>query len=161
VQEIISKVAGDKKVEKSKFSAIRDALAHKTDEQLTGEFQAYLDASTIFFQQIGVCPRLKNDILSSFKAFVGVRREWLQDDKWVERNSSKYYLTEMPDIWHDSHATDKFITSFCEDVCSVLNTPGNKPKIYRKIREKLQLTDTPTSEVIKSKLGSARPGFWN
>ncbi len=158
--EIELKIDKDEESQKKKFIIIRDALAKITDDKLISEFQAYLEASEKFFDQIGVSAKPKKDILDSFVAFLSVRRRWLQDDEWIKRNSSKLFLTEMPDIWNDTRATESFITSFCEDICSVLNSPERKPKIYRKISDNLHLNDSPTADEIKSNLELARGAFW-
>ena len=131
------------------------------EEQLVSEYQAYLDESKKFFAQVGVDAKQKKDVLDSFRLFLTVRRAWLQDDDWIKRNSSKLILTEMPNIWSDPRATKSFITSFCEDVCSVLNAPERKPKIYRKISDKLQLPESPSFDGVISALNLACGTFWN
>ena len=158
---IESKIAKGKISEEKKFRTIRDALKKMADTQLVVEFQAYLDASDKFFKEIGVEAKQKKNVQNAFISFLRVRRDWLQDDEWIKRNSSKLFLTKMPDIWNDEYATASFVESFCDDVCSVLNSPEKKPKIYQKISDRLQLVDSPTADDIRSKLESVKGAFWN
>lgn len=158
--EIYTKIDVDKMNETKKLRNICDALAKTSEEKLISEFHKYFIATQNFFEEIKINPKPKEGIHDAFRSFVKTRREWLQDKEWIKRNASKLILTQMPDIWHDEQATNVFINSLCEDICSVLNSPGKKPKIYRKISERLRLPDDPTVETIREGLASATGAFW-
>lgn len=157
---IKEKLAEGRKSEERRFRAIREALSIVSDERLRSEFSDYLEASKRFFTDIGINARPKSNILAAFQDFLNIRRTWLGDDEWINRNSSKLSLAEMPYIWSDVRASELFVTSFCDDVCSVLNSSDRKPKIYRIIKDRLQLGDNPVAEDVRAGLALARSSFW-
>lgn len=159
IYKIESKIKNGMIEEEKKFISIRDMLNSIDDKKLVSEFQNYIDASRIFFGQIGVNPKEKKDVIRAFKSFINVRRAWLQDSGWISRNSRRLFLTKMPDIWGDASAAEIFITSFCENISSVLNSPDRKPHIYSEISKSLILSETPTVDEIKYKLKSVNISF--
>ena len=156
VQKVQSLMSCDKEKERKKFLAIGENLKNMPDSELVYRFQEYLDASKEFFSNLEIQAVPRKEQIKSFKEFVDVRRKWLEDSNsiWIERNSSKFILEEMPNIWADPHASERFVTSICEDISAVLNSPERKPMIYGKLKERLGLIGSPTAEFVREKLES-------
>lgn len=157
IRQMMSKIEMD---EIKKLHQIRDRLKETPDEALKNIFHTYTNASMEYFRRIGVNIKKNKEADKLFEGFVQIRRKWLDDNDWIKRSASKLFIEKMPDIWEDFHAADSFISSFCEDVALVLNSPGKKGMIYKNIHKGLSLPPNPTADLVRERLGSVKKSFW-
>ncbi|PNE09969.1 MAG: hypothetical protein CR217_17005 [Beijerinckiaceae bacterium] len=84
---------------------------------------------------------------------------WLADEVRLERMVRRLHIEQLPDIWGDEEAAQKFEDSFFEDLAMRFDTPG-KSRIVSVLQEELELTDVPGPEGLKAALAERmKQGF--
>lgn len=148
-------IADDKAKGRKHLEGLACSLSKISDDDIRAEFSKYYSSSISFFEKLGVIAKPRQDVEACLANFISVRRAWLQDEQWLERNSSPNILENMPNIWADENAKERFMTSVFEDVAAVLNSPDRKPCIYRKLKEGLKLGDNCTGDTVRQRLETA------
>lgn len=144
------------------FLKIKQALMDTDVGAIKKEFNRYLKASLRYFERSKVKPSQKVDATDSFMNFIEIRKKWLNDREWIERNSTKLFLEDMPNIWGDVHAGENFISSFCESLSLELNSPGGrKNMVCEELRNRLGLSKVTDHIYIRESIENVRGSFWD
>jgi hypothetical protein len=139
-----------------KFAA---ELESARPEQLNGELERHVEGLKAFFAGYSVKIEPKSDYKSRFSHFVEARRLWLADEARLERMVRRLHIEQMPDIWGDEVAAQKFEDSFFEDLAVRFDRPG-KSWIVSVLQEELELRDVPEPEGLKAALAERlKQGF--
>ena len=134
-------------------------LERARQEQLDDELERHVEGLKAFFADHSVKIEPKSDYRSRFSDFVRTRRLWLADEVRLERMVRRLHIEQMPDIWGDEEAAQKFEDSFFEDLAMRFDTPG-KSRIVSVLQEELELTDVPGPEGLKAALAERlKQGF--
>jgi hypothetical protein len=149
IKEALSK---SRRSEACILQRISEALAARSDSDLIAEFHSYRSSAEAFFNRLNVNIQKKNE--DSFLRFLKAKRALLSDKNWIERASSKITISPMPDIWSDESASDRFITSFIDDLVLMLNAAGKTPLIYKELKRFFRIPDYPDVETVKRILRS-------
>ena len=128
-------------------------------EQLDRELESHVEGLKAFFAEYSVKIEPKSDYRSRFGDFVRARRLWLADEARLERMVRRLHIEQMPDIWGDEQAAQKFEDSFFEDLAMRFDTAG-KSWIVSVLREELELRDVSGPEGLKAALAERlKQGF--
>lgn len=119
---------------------------------LEDELDKHVEGLKTFFATHSVMIEPKPDYKRRFAAFLNARKSWLADEHRLERIVRRLHVEQMPDIWGDEDAAEKFETSFFEDLSMRFDTP-RKSWIVSVLREELDhLTEEPGPEELRSAL---------
>ncbi len=128
-------------------------------EKLDRELESHVDGLKAFFYSYSVIIEPKADYKSRFRDFVKVRKFWLADEERIERMVRRLHIEQMPDIWGDEEAAQKFEDSFFEDLAMRFDTPG-KSWIVGALQKELQLQNVAEPEGLKAALADRlKSGF--
>ena len=120
-------------------------------EALEQELNKHVQGLKKFFAAHSVKIEPKPDYKGRFAEFVKARKSWLADERRLERIVRRLHVEQMPDIWGDEDAAQKFETSFFEDLAMRFDAP-RKSWIVGVLREELNLTEGTGPEQLRSAL---------
>ena len=128
-------------------------------EQLDRELESHVNGLRNFFSAHSVMIEPKADYKKRFRDFVNLRKLWLADEGRIERMVRRLHIEQMPDIWRDEDAAQKFEESFFEDLVMRFDTPG-KSWIVGVLQEELELKSAAGPEGLKAALAERlKSGF--
>jgi hypothetical protein len=148
VQDKICMIEADSLTEMKYFA---QKLNRTSLEQLYIELDSHIQGLKSFFATYSLKIEPKLDHKSRFSDFVGARKLWLADESRLERMVRRLHLEQMPDIWSDEEAAQKFENSFFEDLAMRFDKPG-KSWIVSVLHEELELTHLPEPQSLKAAL---------
>jgi hypothetical protein len=134
-------------------------LENVQQEKLDRELENHVDGLRKFFSAHSVLIEPKADYKRRFRDFVKGRKIWLADEERIERMVRRLHIEQMPDIWGDEEAAQKFEDSFFEDLAMRFDNPG-KSWIVGVLQEELKLQNVAEPEGLKAALADRlKSGF--
>ncbi len=126
---------------------------------LHNELEYHVQGLKSFFAQHSVAIEPKSNYKSRFNDFVNVRKLWLADEARLERMVRRLHVENVPDIWSDEEAAQKFEDSFFEDLAMRFGTPA-KSWIVSVLQEELKLKNRVGAESLRAALAERlKTGF--
>lgn len=128
-------------------------------EKIEVELESHVEGLKSFFAEYSVKIEPKSDFRRRFREFVSARRMWLADEARLERMVRRLHVEQMPDIWGDEDAAEKFEHSFFEDLAVRFDAPG-RSWIVGVLQDELKLNGVPGPENLKTALAERlKQGF--
>lgn len=141
-------------IEAKSLGGVKKFASHLADarmDQLEAELERHVRGLKAFFAVHKVEIEPKSDYRRRFRDFVRARKLWLSNEAQIERMIRRLHVEQMPDIWSDEEAAQKFEASFFEDLAFRFDVPG-KSWIVSVLKEELVLTGTPGPEKLRAAL---------
>lgn len=117
-------------------------------DRLDRELERHVEGLQAFFASHSVEIKPKLHFKKRFGDFVRARRRLLADEERLERMVRRLHIEQMPDIWNDEDAAQKFENSFFEDLALRFDAP-RKSSIARVLEKELELSEVPGPDSLK------------
>lgn len=113
IREKLDQATAKRTASMIRFGEVLKDISHS---KLETELENHVSGLKAFFESHGAPIEPKTDYRSRFSLFLQSRSSWLSDPARVERMARRLHIEQMPDIWNDVDAAEKFESSCFEDL---------------------------------------------